>query len=79
MAWPGDLALMVGDGVDWLELDGVLRLENIELTAAFFSAVLKFSYSKAPYFAMRIPVTHRFMDHLSSQHRYLMYWDSFWI
>lgn len=29
--------------------------------------------------AIRIPVTHRFMVHSSSQHRYLMYWDSFWI
>lgn len=30
-------------------------------------------------FAIRIPVTHRVMVNSSSQHRYLMYWDSFWI
>lgn len=30
-------------------------------------------------FAMRIPVTQRSMVQASSQHRYLMYWDSFWI
>lgn len=30
-------------------------------------------------FAIRIPVTQRFMDQASSQQRYLMYWDSFWI
>lgn len=34
------LPLMVGDGVDGLELDGVLRLVHTELTAAFLSAVL---------------------------------------
>lgn len=73
MAWFGDFALMVGDGVDWLEPHGVLRLVQAELTAAFFSAVLKLSYSDAPYFAIRIPVTHRFMVQASSQHRYLMY------
>lgn len=43
------LPLMVGDGVDGLELDGVLRFVHTELTAALFSAVLKFSYSDAPY------------------------------
>lgn len=34
------LPLMVGEGVDGLELDRVLRLVHTELTAAFFSAVL---------------------------------------
>lgn len=34
------LPLMVGEGVDGLELDGVLRFVHTELTAAFFSAVL---------------------------------------
>lgn len=31
---------MVGEGIDELELDGVLRFVHTELTAAFFSAVL---------------------------------------
>lgn len=101
------IPLMVGEGVDGLELDGVLRFVHTELTAAFFSDVLKFSYNDTPYwkckkhipeheswdyflwlnpelwvkitFAIRIPVTQRFMVRASSQHRYLMYWDSFWI
>lgn len=34
------LPLMVGEGVDGPELDGVLRFVHTELTAAFFSAVL---------------------------------------
>lgn len=42
------LPLTVGEGVDWLELDGVLRFVHTELEA-FISAVLKFSYSDAPY------------------------------
>lgn len=64
---------MVGEGVDGLEQDGALRFVHTELTAALFSAVLKFSYNDAPYFAIRMPVTHRFMVQASSQHRYLMY------
>lgn len=43
------LPLIVGEGVDVLELIGVLRLVQAELTAALFSAVLKFSYSDTPY------------------------------
>lgn len=42
--------MIVGVGVDGPELDGVLRFVHIaELTAAFLSAVLKFSYRDAPY------------------------------
>lgn len=73
LAWLGVLALIVGEGVDGLELDGVLRFVHAELTAAFFSAVLKLSYSDTPYFAMRIPVIQSFMDQASSQHMYLIY------
>ena len=40
---------MVGEGVEGLELDGVLRFIHAELTTAFFSAVLKFSYRDLPY------------------------------
>lgn len=40
MAWFGDLALMVGDGVDGLELVGAMRLDHMALIADFFSAVL---------------------------------------
>lgn len=43
------LPLMVGEGVEELELDGVLRFIHTELTAAFFSAVLKLEYNAAPY------------------------------
>lgn len=34
------LPLTVGEGVDGLELDGVLRFVHAVLTAAFFSAIL---------------------------------------
>lgn len=40
---------MVGEGVDELELDVVLRFVHTELTTAFFSAVLKLEYNAAPY------------------------------
>lgn len=40
---------MVGEGVDELELEEVLRFAQTELVAAFCSAVLKFSCSATPY------------------------------
>lgn len=39
LGFPKTLPLVVGDGVDALEPDGVLRLVHAELTAAFFRAV----------------------------------------
>lgn len=51
------LPLIVGEGVDGLELDGVLRFVHAELTAAFFSAVLKLSYSDTPYWRCKIHTT----------------------
>lgn len=36
-------------------------------------------WSRFSTLAILIPVTHRFRLVMSSQHRYLMYWESFWI